>query len=184
MRDGNTLKTPSSRGSPHIQFISSSESSFDLQGWTPHSFEQRLIPQLTIVRALCGQKKFGSRLTLDVVIGYYDTIESRRVLSDVEPGYLKKLLPDGPPELGEAWAEIQSDIESKIMPGLTHWWAYSCSSGPCKSSNFTPGNLQTSSPSSPPTPPTLASSASSTPLPSRPQISIGSALPRPPSSKP
>lgn len=62
------------------------------------------------------------KLTVGPVIGYYDTIEDRRVLSNVEPGYLKKLLPDGPPELGEAWAEIQSDIESKIMPGLTHWW--------------------------------------------------------------
>lgn len=55
------------------------------------------------------------------VIDYYDTIQSRCVVSNVEPGYLKKLLPDGPPEEGESWAEIQKDIESKIMPGLTHW---------------------------------------------------------------
>lgn len=129
-------------------------------------------------------EKIGLRLTLDAVIGYYDTIEDRRVLSDVEPGYLKQLLPDGPPELGEAWAEIQSDIESKIMPGLTHWWVHLCGSGPCNSSNFTLGNPPTSSPSSPPTPPTPASSGNSTPLPSHPQISTGSALPRPPSSKP
>ncbi|KAA8569966.1 hypothetical protein EYC84_002304 [Monilinia fructicola] len=31
----------------------------------------------------------------------------------VEPGYLKKILPDGPPQEGEGWADIQKDIEAK-----------------------------------------------------------------------
>lgn len=52
---------------------------------------------------------------------YYDTIEDRRVVSNVEPGYLKKLIPNAPPQDGESWSNIQKDIESKIMPGLTHW---------------------------------------------------------------
>ncbi len=56
------------------------------------------------------------------VANYYDTIADRRVVSNVEPGYLKKLLPVGPPQDGEPWAQIQKDIESKIMPGLTHWY--------------------------------------------------------------
>lgn len=56
------------------------------------------------------------------VINYYDTIEERRVLSDVEPGYLAKVLPSGPPKDGEKWDDIQKDIEDKIMPGLTHWY--------------------------------------------------------------
>ena len=56
------------------------------------------------------------------VVSYYDTIQDRRVVSNVEPGYLKNLLPSGPPEEGEPWADIQKDIESKIMPGLTHWY--------------------------------------------------------------
>ena len=55
------------------------------------------------------------------VINYYDTIQDRRVVSNVEPGYLKKLLPSGPPQEGEPWLDIQKDIESKIVPGLTHW---------------------------------------------------------------
>jgi hypothetical protein len=59
-----------------------------------------------------------------LVINYYDTIEDRRVVSNVEPGYLKKLLPDGPPQDGEPWAEIQKDIESKILPGITHWYFF------------------------------------------------------------
>lgn len=57
------------------------------------------------------------------VTNYYDTIADRRVVSNVEPGYLRKLLPEGPPEEGEPWSEIQKDIESKIMPGLTHWYS-------------------------------------------------------------
>jgi hypothetical protein len=42
-------------------------------------------------------------------------------MSAVEPGYLKKILPSGPPEEGEAWSDIQRDIDTKILPGLTHW---------------------------------------------------------------
>lgn len=57
-----------------------------------------------------------------IVIDYYETIENRRVLSNVEPGYLAKLLPSGPPSDGEKWEDIQKDIENKIMPGLTHWY--------------------------------------------------------------
>ena len=42
-------------------------------------------------------------------------------MSTVEPGYLRKLLPDETPREGEAWTDIQKDIEAKILPGITHW---------------------------------------------------------------
>lgn len=58
------------------------------------------------------------------VIDYFDTIQDRRVVSSVEPGYLRKLLPSGPPAEGETWGTIQKDIEAKIMPGLTHWYIF------------------------------------------------------------
>ncbi|KAL8770472.1 MAG: hypothetical protein Q9203_003541 [Teloschistes exilis] len=58
---------------------------------------------------------------VDEIINYFSTMETRRVLSNVEPGYLRPLLPSAPPEEGENWDDIQKDIESKIMPGLTHW---------------------------------------------------------------
>ncbi|EPE24467.1 PLP-dependent transferase [Glarea lozoyensis ATCC 20868] len=67
------------------------------------------------------QFKEAATSAIDEIVNYYDTIQDRRVVSNVEPGYLKKLLPDGPPENGEPWADIQRDIETKIMPGLTHW---------------------------------------------------------------
>ena len=56
------------------------------------------------------------------VIDYFDNIQDRRVVSNVEPGYLRKLLPSGPPVEGEKWEDIQKDIGAKIMPGLTHWY--------------------------------------------------------------
>ncbi|KAH6720471.1 pyridoxal phosphate-dependent transferase [Leptodontidium sp. MPI-SDFR-AT-0119] len=67
------------------------------------------------------QFKEAATSAIDEIVSYYDTIEDRRVVSNVEPGYLKKLLPEAPPQDGESWADIQKDIESKIMPGLTHW---------------------------------------------------------------
>ncbi|EKD15648.1 uncharacterized protein L3040_006004 [Drepanopeziza brunnea f. sp. 'multigermtubi'] len=67
------------------------------------------------------QFKEAATSAIDEIVNYYETIEDRRVVSNVEPGYLKKLLPDGPPQDGESWGDIQKDIESKIVPGLTHW---------------------------------------------------------------
>ena len=65
---------------------------------------------------------FMSPLTIFKVVNYYDTIADRRVVSNVTPGYLQKLLPVQPPEHGESWDTIQKDIELKIVPGLTHWF--------------------------------------------------------------
>ncbi|KAM0810995.1 putative Aromatic-L-amino-acid decarboxylase [Seiridium cardinale] len=59
--------------------------------------------------------------SIDEIVRYYDTIEERPVVSTVEPGYLRKLLPDHAPEDGEPWSDIQKDVQSKIVPGLTHW---------------------------------------------------------------
>ena len=57
-----------------------------------------------------------------IVIQYNETLAERPVRSRVAPGYLKKLLPNSAPEEGEEWEEIQKDIESKIMPGMNHWY--------------------------------------------------------------
>ncbi|KAI9848597.1 MAG: hypothetical protein M1837_007266 [Sclerophora amabilis] len=67
------------------------------------------------------QFREAAHAAIDEICNYYDTIEERRVLSNVEPGYLRKLLPEGAPQQGEKWEDIQKDIEAKIMPGLTHW---------------------------------------------------------------
>ncbi|KAJ6780820.1 hypothetical protein PWT90_00507 [Aphanocladium album] len=55
------------------------------------------------------------------VADYYESIPSRPVLADVQPGYLRRLLPDSAPLEGEPMEAIAADIQSKIMPGITHW---------------------------------------------------------------
>ncbi len=40
---------------------------------------------------------------------------------DVEPGYLREILPREAPFHGENWNDIFKDFETKIMPGITHW---------------------------------------------------------------
>jgi aromatic-L-amino-acid/L-tryptophan decarboxylase len=52
---------------------------------------------------------------------YYSNLPSRPVLPSISPGYLQKLLPVQPPTQGEAWEDIEKDIERTIMPGVTHW---------------------------------------------------------------
>ncbi|KAL2259252.1 hypothetical protein VTK26DRAFT_7128 [Humicola hyalothermophila] len=58
---------------------------------------------------------------IDDVVNYFENLGSRDVVSSVEPGYLRKLLPSEAPQEGEPWADIHKDLETKIMPGITHW---------------------------------------------------------------
>lgn len=93
-------------------------------GWILKSFGKRLTPLLMKVLSLGKTRTISIHPTdISPVINYYENIQSRRVVSDVEPGYLRKLLPSAAPEDGEPWADIQKDIDTKIMPGLTHWYS-------------------------------------------------------------
>ncbi|KAL9579162.1 MAG: hypothetical protein Q9212_005265 [Teloschistes hypoglaucus] len=52
---------------------------------------------------------------------YLDNISSRPVQAEVQPGYLRNLLPARAPQDGQSWDQIHGDLFSKIMPGMTHW---------------------------------------------------------------
>ncbi|XP_066546994.1 aromatic-L-amino-acid decarboxylase [Amia ocellicauda] len=58
---------------------------------------------------------------VDYIADYMENIEKRDVYPNVEPGYLRSLIPDEAPEDPEAYEEIVKDIERVIMPGVTHW---------------------------------------------------------------
>lgn len=58
---------------------------------------------------------------IEYICNYLENIEERRVTPNIEPGYLKKLLPEEAPLHPEKWSEIMEDVENKIMPGVTHW---------------------------------------------------------------
>ncbi|CAF3777182.1 unnamed protein product [Rotaria socialis] len=58
---------------------------------------------------------------IDYIADYLLHISDRRVTPEVEPGYLRPLLPKNAPKQSEKWEDIMSDVERAIMPGITHW---------------------------------------------------------------
>ncbi|KAK3909357.1 Tyrosine decarboxylase [Frankliniella fusca] len=58
---------------------------------------------------------------VEYICRYLEELPERRVVPSVEPGYLKHLIPKEAPEKGEPWEDIMADVETKIMPGVTHW---------------------------------------------------------------
>jgi len=56
---------------------------------------------------------------VDYICEFMGNIHTRRVTPDIGPGYLRPLLPSGPPNDPESWDEIMKDVESKIMPGVS-----------------------------------------------------------------
>jgi aromatic-L-amino-acid decarboxylase len=74
---------------------------------------------------------------VDWIADYHSRIESFPVLSRAKPGEIRSKLPAKPPEQGEPFDQILGDMESVVLPGITHWqspnfYAYfpSNSSGP------------------------------------------------------
>lgn len=58
---------------------------------------------------------------VEYICKYMETLMERRVTPSVEPGYLRHLLPSEAPHSPENWDDIMRDVETKIMPGVTHW---------------------------------------------------------------
>ena len=65
-------------------------------------------------------RKQGKQM-IDWIADYYDTIEKYPVLSQVKPGEIKDQLPVTAPLESESMEQIMSDVNSIIMPGITHW---------------------------------------------------------------
>nr|XP_056713221.1 aromatic-L-amino-acid decarboxylase [Euleptes europaea] len=65
-------------------------------------------------------RKRGKEM-VDYIADYLEHIEKRQVYPDVEPGYLRPLIPDCAPEEPERFEVILQDVERVIMPGVTHW---------------------------------------------------------------
>uniref|UniRef100_A0AAX7T2B1 Aromatic-L-amino-acid decarboxylase n=1 Tax=Astatotilapia calliptera TaxID=8154 RepID=A0AAX7T2B1_ASTCA len=58
---------------------------------------------------------------VDYVADYLENIEKRPVYPDLEPGYLRSLIPNEAPLEPESYEDIIKDVERVIMPGVTHW---------------------------------------------------------------
>uniref|UniRef100_A0A8C6KXB2 Aromatic-L-amino-acid decarboxylase n=1 Tax=Nothobranchius furzeri TaxID=105023 RepID=A0A8C6KXB2_NOTFU len=58
---------------------------------------------------------------VDYVADYLEKIEERPVYPDLEPGYLRDLIPTEAPCEPESFEDLMQDVERVIMPGITHW---------------------------------------------------------------
>uniref|UniRef100_A0A3B1K409 Histidine decarboxylase n=1 Tax=Astyanax mexicanus TaxID=7994 RepID=A0A3B1K409_ASTMX len=58
---------------------------------------------------------------VDYISNYLTEIRTRRVVPDVQPGFLRPLLPSDAPCEPEPWENILQDVENIIMPGVVHW---------------------------------------------------------------
>ncbi|KAM7276138.1 hypothetical protein ACFE04_018004 [Oxalis oulophora] len=58
---------------------------------------------------------------VDFIADYYQNIETYPVLSQVQPGYIRSVLPETAPYHSEPFDDILKDIQNVIVPGMTHW---------------------------------------------------------------
>ena len=58
---------------------------------------------------------------IDWIADYYENIESYPVLSQINPGDLRKALPKEPPKKGDKFDSILDEMNNTIIPGVTHW---------------------------------------------------------------
>ncbi|KAL0154185.1 hypothetical protein M9458_050511 [Cirrhinus mrigala] len=58
---------------------------------------------------------------VDFIQQYLTQIRERRVVPDVQPGFMRPLLPGSAPDEPEDWSSIMQDVENIILPGVVHW---------------------------------------------------------------
>ena len=65
-------------------------------------------------------RAFGHRL-VDWIADYRASTGKRPVMSTVEPGSIRAQLPKSPPDAPESMDGILRDVETIVVPGLSHW---------------------------------------------------------------
>ena len=68
-----------------------------------------------------GEFRQHGHAVIDWLAAYMERVETLPVLSRVSPGGIRAHLPPSPPERGEPFQAMLSDVERIIMPGITHW---------------------------------------------------------------
>jgi aromatic-L-amino-acid decarboxylase len=61
------------------------------------------------------------RALIDWIADYVETIERHPVASPAAPGAIRAALPAHPPAASEPFDAVLSDLDTVIVPGLTHW---------------------------------------------------------------
>ena len=60
-------------------------------------------------------------LALEWVASYLEGVRERPVLARVDPGAIAAALPAEPPDEPEPFSAVLADLDSVLLPGLTHW---------------------------------------------------------------
>lgn len=58
---------------------------------------------------------------VDWIADYLENADKYPVMSRSQPGQIRDLIPENPPEQGEPMDEILADFQRDILPGVTHW---------------------------------------------------------------
>jgi aromatic-L-amino-acid decarboxylase len=61
------------------------------------------------------------KAVIDWIANYLEHVEALPVLAQVKPGQIRASLPAHPPTAGEPFETMLADVESLILPGITHW---------------------------------------------------------------
>lgn len=61
---------------------------------------------------------------VDYVADYLENIEQRPVYPDLEPGYLRSLIPTEAPVEAENYEDVLKDVERVIMPGVSSYFCW------------------------------------------------------------
>jgi aromatic-L-amino-acid/L-tryptophan decarboxylase len=67
------------------------------------------------------QFRDAGKQLIDWLADYYERVERYPVLAQVAPGEVRASLPAQPPQSGRDFHQIIQEVNSKIMPGITHW---------------------------------------------------------------
>ncbi len=58
---------------------------------------------------------------VDWIAGYLEGVERHPVQAQVQPGDIRRQLPEAPPTTPEPFADVLADLDRIVVPGLTHW---------------------------------------------------------------
>jgi aromatic-L-amino-acid/L-tryptophan decarboxylase len=79
-----------------------------------------LLPEKTYHMSPEQFRSYGHSV-VDWIANYYEHIEDFPVLSQVKPGTIRTALPAEAPQSGEAFESMVQDLDTIILPGITHW---------------------------------------------------------------
>src|SRR5712692_5653106 len=65
-------------------------------------------------------RRYGHRI-VDWIADYRTRLAERPVMSPAQPGEIRALVPEHPPERGEPLDKVLEDVDRIVLPGITHW---------------------------------------------------------------